>query len=371
MSNPKARAIAIYLPQYYPIPENDAVWGKGYTEWICTAKAKPLFKGHYQPRIPADLGFYDLRVPETRLAQAELAKSAGIEGFMYWHYWFGNGKRLLERPFDEVLSSGQPDFPFCLGWANHSWKTSTWKALGHFHPKNNMIVEQLYPGDEDIVAHFNNVLPAFKDKRYITVDGKPLFVVYAPMDVPNFGHFKEIWNSMAIDNGLKGVHFVGLTSCEEAKYTEVLNAGYDSINPGYQWHAETIVQGKLVKYGINVLREKLDDRFIPLAKYNYKDIIKYLSSDLDRREDVFPALIPQWDRSPRSGRRAIIYYGSTPELFERHINDVLEKIKDKPMDKRIVFVRSWNEWGEGNYVEPDQRFGTGYLDALKNALCGE
>lgn len=368
MNKPKARAIAIYLPQFYPIPENDAVWGKGYTEWLCTAKAKPLFRSHYQPRIPADLGFYDLRVPETRIAQAELARAAGIEGFMYWHYWFGNGKRLLERPFDEVLASGQPDFPFCLGWANHSWKTSTWKALSHTRPKDNMIVEQLYPGDEDIIAHFNNVLPAFKDHRYITVEEKPLFVLWAPLEVPNFMRFKEMWNVLAIQNGLKGIYFVGMTMSAEEKYKKVYEAGFDAIIPSYMWYAETKVHSWLYKVGMNYLREKIDDRFVPLNKYNYKDIIKHLSSDLDKREDVFPSIIPQWDRSPRSGRRTTIYHGSTPELFKLHVEDVLDKIKDKPIDKRILFVRSWNEWGEGNYIEPDQKFGTGYLDALRDIL---
>lgn len=127
----KARVIAMYLPQYHPIPENDTVWGKGFTEWNNVAKARPLFKGHHQPNIPADLGFYDLRLPETRELQAQLAREAGIEGFMYWHYWMGGGKRLLERPFNEVLDSGKPDFPFCLGWANHPWKTSTWTTMGN------------------------------------------------------------------------------------------------------------------------------------------------------------------------------------------------------------------------------------------------
>lgn len=370
MNTRKARAIAIYLPQYYPIPENDEVWGKGYTEWICTAKAKPLFRGHYQPRVPADLGFYDLRVPETRQAQAEMAKTAGIEGFMYWHYWFGNGKRLLERPFDEVLASGQPEFPFCLGWANHSWKTSTWKALEHSRPKDNMIVEQLYPGDEDIVAHFNNVLPAFKDKRYILVDGKPLFVFYDPCSFPNFGHFSQMWNDLAQQNGLKGVHFVGMVTTNKDKYVEVLDAGFDAIIPNYMWQAEIKAHTKIYKYGMTFLRNRIDDRLLPLDKYNYKTIIKYLSSNLDRHENVYPAAIPQWDRSPRSGRKSLIYHGSTPELFKEHLEDIMEKIKDKPMDKRILFIRSWNEWGEGNYVEPDQKFGTGYLDAIKDVIFG-
>ncbi|MBQ4029820.1 MAG: glycoside hydrolase family 99-like domain-containing protein, partial [Prevotella sp.] len=172
----KARVIAYYLPQFHPIPENDKYWGKGFTEWTNVAKARPLFRGHYQPRIPADLGFYDLRMPEVREAQAELAREAGIEGFCYWHYWFGHGKRLLERPFNEVVASGKPDFPFCLAWANHDWTTKTWEK----GVKDGMIAEQLYLGKEDYRLHFNTLLPAFKDHRYIRIDGKPLFVIYDP-----------------------------------------------------------------------------------------------------------------------------------------------------------------------------------------------
>lgn len=187
----KARVIAMYLPQYHPIKENDNVWGKGFTEWNNVAKARPLFRGHHQPNIPADLGFYDLRLPETRELQAKLAKEAGIEGFMYWHYWFGNGKRLLERPFNEVLESKKPDFPFCLGWANHDWKTSTWATMGNFQA-NHMICEQKYLGDEDYVMHFNYCLKAFKDHRYIKVDGKPFFLLYDAKALPNSHHFFDL-----------------------------------------------------------------------------------------------------------------------------------------------------------------------------------
>ena len=159
-----ARVIALYLPQFHPIPENDKWWGPGFTEWMNVVKGKPLFKGHVQPKIPADLGFYDLRLPETREAQAQLAREAGIEGFCYYHYWFG-GKQLLERPFNEVLSSGKPDFPFCLCWANHSWSNKTWNRKSNLQA-NSMLIEQTYPGDEDDREHFMNVLPAFKDKRF-------------------------------------------------------------------------------------------------------------------------------------------------------------------------------------------------------------
>lgn len=171
----KARLLALYLPQFHPIPENDLWWGKGFTEWTNVGKAQRYFRNHYQPRVPADLGYYDLRVAETRQAQADMAREYGVEGFVYWHYWFGNGKRLLERPFNEVLACGEPDFPFALAWANESWR-----GFAHGITNRNMLIEQLYGGVEDYTAHFRAVLPAFRDHRYITVDGKPLFMIYKP-----------------------------------------------------------------------------------------------------------------------------------------------------------------------------------------------
>ena len=157
----KTRIIALYLPQFHPIPENDKWWGPGFTEWTNVAKAKPLFKGHVQPKIPADLGFYDLRLPEVGQQQADLAHEAGIEGFCYYHYWFG-GKQLLERPFNEVLASGKPDFPFCLCWANHSWSNKTWNRKSNMQ-SNSMLIEQTYPGYDDDYNHFMNVLPLFAE----------------------------------------------------------------------------------------------------------------------------------------------------------------------------------------------------------------
>ena len=271
----KYRVIAFYLPQYYPIAENDETWGKGFTEWTNVAKAKPLFKGHYQPRVPADLGFYDLRVPEVREAQAQMAREAGIEGFMYWHYWFGNGKKLLDRPFKEVLESGKPDFPFCLAWANHSWTTKTWTTTKQFQ-KNKMIVEQLYPGKEDFINHFNAVLPAFKDKRYLTVDGEPIFLIYEPLTIPNTKEFIKLWKELAIENGLKGIHFIGLANGWLKNYDKVFDAGYDAIAPSNLWHAETTelheVMKKLLKCLLSIfdhcakLLHTLKLRTIPFFK---------------------------------------------------------------------------------------------------------
>lgn len=160
-THPEVRVIAFYLPQFHPTPENDLWWGKGFTEWTNVGKARPLFRGHYQPKVPADLGYYDLRVPETRKAQAEMAREYGIEGFCYWHYWFGNGRELLDFPFKEVLKSGEPDFPFCLGWANHSWEDKQFNKEGN----SKILMEQQYPGDTDYTEHFYSLLPAFKDPR--------------------------------------------------------------------------------------------------------------------------------------------------------------------------------------------------------------
>ena len=217
----KARIIAFYLPQYHPIPENDAWWGKGFTEWTNVGKAKPLYRGHYQPRVPADLGYYDLRVPETRQAQADMARSYGVEGFMYWHYWFGGGKRLLERPFNEVLASGEPDFPFALAWANE-----TWKGFAHGLTNRNTLIEQRYLGEQDYIDHFHAVLPAFRDRRYITVDGKPLFMVYKPLQHPDMQAFVELWQRLARENGLPGIYFVG--QADVGQEQKILRLGMDA-----------------------------------------------------------------------------------------------------------------------------------------------
>ncbi|MBR2091152.1 MAG: glycoside hydrolase family 99-like domain-containing protein [Fibrobacter sp.] len=362
----QARLIAIYLPQYYPIPENDETWGKGFTEWTNVGKAKPLFKGHYQPRVPADLGYYDLRVPETREAQAQMAKKYGVEGFMYWHYWFGNGKRLLERPFDEVLESGKPDFPFCLGWANHSWTTKTWTATGQFQ-SNKMIAEQLYPGDEDYINHFSYCLKAFKDSRYIKVDGKPFYLIYSPKDIPDVEHFISLWNDLAKQNGFPGIHFVALASGQIETMESYLDKGFDAIAPAYLWRAQESLSGGHLWYS---LMHKLRDKFhmMSLEKFDYKKAIKYFTSELDTKENVYPSAIPQWDRSPRSGRQAVIYYGSTPEVFKEHLKDIKARIKNKKPEHQIVLLRSWNEWGEGNYFEPDLKYGTGFLEAVKEVF---
>lgn len=356
----------MYLPQYHPIPENNKFWGNGFTEWVNVAQAKPLFKGHYQPRIPADLGFYDLRLSEVREAQAEMARQSGVEGFMYWHYWFGNGQMLLERPFQEVLKSGSPDFPFCLGWANHSWSTKTW-TKGQVLNRDVMIQEQQYLGEEDYINHFNYVLPAFKDKRYITVDQKPIFLIYDPMSIKDIDVFINTWKKLAKENGLKGIHIVGMQDSRITSYSKLKNMGFDAVNCVDLWLAECKIKGgKWFK----ILNSQISNRLwgIALQKFQYKDIISYSFSAENMKEDVYPTVIPGYDRTARSGRQAVIYDGSTPELFGKHIDMAMDVIKDKEYEHKILFLKSWNEWGEGNYMEPDLKHGRGYLNELQKRI---
>jgi len=357
--NTKARVIAYYLPQFHPIPENDEWWGKGFTEWTNVGKAKPLFKGHYQPRIPADLGYYDLRVSETREAQAEMARAAGIEGFAYWHYWWA-GKRLIERPFIEVLNSSKPDFPFCLSWANETW-SGIW--LGN---PNKILMEQTYPGKDDYEKHFYAILDAFHDKRYIRVNGKPLFIVYRPLNIPDGKAFIELWNNLAIKNGLTGIHFVGVSSNPDGQMDKILDIGFNGVNTIGLSDAHKKIEGKLMQKIRLKLMVKVGG--LLLNRYRYEDIVKNIFTRYDKLENVYPSILPQWDNSPRSGRRSMIYTGSTPEIFKTHISECLEIINKKEDEHKIVFLKSWNEWAEGNYVEPDLVYGHGYLDALKETL---
>jgi len=362
INNKKARIIALYLPQFHPIPENDIWWGKGFTEWTNVGKAKPLFKGHYQPRIPANLGYYDLRVPETRKAQADMAREHGVEGFCYWHYWFGNGKRLLERPFNEVLVSKEPDFPFCLAWANESWK-----GISHGLKNRNVLIEQLYPGEEDYKAHFYSVLPAFKDKRYITVDGKPFFMIYKPFDNNDIVVFIKTWRKLAQQNKLPGIYFVGHSN--DPKYTneDILSLGFDAVNPVrliQYFHVRTSLQRILRKMNRVI-------NGIYVVAYPYSLMSKYFHDDEDDiKENIFPSIIPGWDHSPRSGKNGIIMTDATPEYFDEHVKKILSLVSRKQNEHRIVIIKSWNEWAEGNYMEPDLKWGMKHLEVLKtNILC--
>jgi hypothetical protein len=352
--------MAFYLPQFHPILENDKWWGKGFTEWTNVGKAKPLFNGHYQPRVPKDLGYYDLRLPEVRIAQAEMARKHGIEGFCYWHYWFGHGKQLIERPFDEVVKSGSPDFPFCLAWAN-----DTWKGFDHGLMNRNVLIEQLYPGVEDYTAHFYKVLPAFRDKRYIQVDGKPLFMIYRPLASEEIKVFINLWRDLAVQNGLEGIYFIGHLNQLNYTVEDILQSGVDAVNTtrlgNYTY--------KYISFWRRILNKSKKVIFKVPYTYPYGLMSKYfIEEDVDGLPKVYPSIIPGWDHSPRSGVEGLIMTDATPELFEAHVKHVVNLVKDKPQGHNLIFLKSWNEWAEGNYVEPDLKWGDQFLQVLKRQI---
>jgi len=354
--NKRARVIAFYLPQFHPTPENDAWWGKGFTEWTNVAKAKALYRGHYQPRIPADLGFYDLRLPEARVAQAELAREYGVEGFCYYHYWFG-GRRILERPFNEVLASGEPDFPFCLCWANHSWN-SIWQGT-----PDRILIEQVYPGMADHAAHFDFLLKAFTDPRYITVEGKPLFVVYKPDDIPDVQRVTDYWRERALQAGLNGLYLVGVSH---------FNPTWDPRTRGF----DACMMQKLPPRNGRVPRRFWDAKLkvmlgrgrYQLSIYTYEEMIPFLLRAEKTDFMDYPCVLPNWDNTPRTGMSGLVFHGSTPELFRRHLKDALAKVADDPSEHRILLLKAWNEWAEGNHVEPDLRHGLGYLEVIRDEI---
>lgn len=362
----KVRIIAFYLPQYYPTETNDKNYGVGFTEWTNVRKAVPLFKGHYQPKVPSELGYYDLRDAEVKEKQALLAQEAGIEGFCYYHYWFGGGRIELDLPLTQILQTKRPNYPFCLCWANQSWYAKFWNK--DVNPDKIQIVEQRYDDKEGRKKHFENLLPAFSDGRYIKVNGKLLFMIYRPLEYKEVALFTEEWQCLAKKYELPGFFFVGqATNDEDAE--RILKLGFDGVN---------IVRRsdylKLWRY--NNLFRTYKNKILRLFgsapyHYDYEKIYKtFIQKDgIERENVVFPTLLPNWDHSPRSGKRGDVFYNSTPELFKLHAQDALSVIENKPDEFKLIFLKSWNEWGEGNYMEPDIKYGRGYINALKEALC--
>ena len=336
--------IAYYLPQYYEIDFNNKHWGKGHTEWTDAANAKPLFKGHYQPHVPADLGFYNLLMPEARQAQADMAKEYGVDGFCYWHYWFGNGETIMEKPFQAVLNSRKPDFPFCLCWANHSW---------HNPRTGELFFEQKYYDEEDYKKHFHSLLPAFRDHRYLKIDNKPIFNIFNPHTFPDINKFINLWNNLGINNGFNGIYFIGMA---QSSYE------YDIINK-YKLDAINVVRMKDFLNYRHPYKERIKYLLSPLHTYSYKEASKYFISPKDNNENIIPTIITGWDHSPRSGKDALILTDYTPEAFESHLHDVFKVISKK--ENKLCFIKAWNEWGEGNHLEPDLKYGLAFLETLK------
>ncbi|PQA94345.1 lipopolysaccharide biosynthesis protein [Chryseobacterium shigense] len=366
------KTLAFYLPQYHPIPENDEWWGKGFTEWTNVGKAKPLFEGHEQPICPGDLGYYDLRVPEVREQQAQMARDYGVHGFIYYHYWFGNGKQLLERIANEVLESGKPDFPFCFCWANETW-SGVWHGL-----ENKILAEQVYPTDEDLISHFNYLLPFFKDKRYIKVDNKPVLVVYDPININEKSpEYLEKFTDLAKENGFDGLYLIASNKTEddhgykELRYqAKISNAFLRAWRP--YMNQKPYISAK--QYYTNRLKGILGLKTVDFKKpvdiQNAPDVINDLHFD-ETDVDTFPCLISNWDNTPRSGNRGIILGNNSPALFEKQVEKAVNFLKDKNYSQKFLVVKSWNEWAEGNILEPDRKNGYGYLEALKKIVSKE
>lgn len=353
------RYIALYLPQFHPTKENNEWWGTGFTEWTNVTKARSLFKGHYQPQLPADLGFYDLRVAETREAQAEMAKEYGIEGFCYYHYWF-NGKRLLERPFTEVLSSGKPDFPFCLCWANETW-SRRWIGV-----EKEVLVKQEY-SDEDDRAHASYLANAFADKRYIQVNGRPLFVIYRPGDLPNVSATIEIIKSTCYKLN-KTEPFLVASNSHLWDNAKLLSYGFDAIlnfrpQLGVLPYAtsDEFSWGRLKR---NLLNFKLISGKLKL--FTYEEALETMQlvepSDFD---NVIPCVFVGWDNTARRGEKGIVMMNNSPELFHKELKRTVTKLKKSTNNPGIVFLNAWNEWAEGNKLEPDLVTGSSYLEIVK------
>lgn len=355
----KIKAIAAYLPQFHPIPENDKWWGKGFTEWTNVTKAKPLFKNHWQPRLPSDLGFYDLRVPETRIAQAELAKAYGLHGFMYWHYWFG-GKRIIERPFTEVVESGKPDFPFCIAWANQTWQ-GTWHGLSN----KKILIEQTYPGKEDYIAHFYSLLKAFQDTRYIEVNGKKIVFIFQPVDFPDTKAFIDCWQELAIKEGLKGFHFVAM---HQPYDWDAKQYGYDAMLTGHinKGKYEVVEKPPSLKQRLHKKLFNVKDLIMPSKVSFEKYVADYPEHQLT--DIQYPWIMNDWDNTPRANAEGWLFEEASPEQFARLCFKAFEQTSNKPADEKIVLIKSWNEWAEGNYMEPDKIWGHGYLEAFKKSL---
>lgn len=356
----RIRLIAFYLPQFHPIPENDAWWGPGFTDWFNVVRTRPLFPDHYQPHLPADLGFYDLRLPEVRQAQADLARQYGIHGFCYYHYWF-RGKRLLSRPFEEVLESGQPDFPFCLCWANESW-TRRWDGLD-----NETLIEQTYGSDRHNLDHIRWLLQAFADPRYIRVNGRPLFLVYRTKDLPEPERTLGTWRQEADRAGFPGLYICSVDS-SWARNWDPTPHGFDAaveFQPAFTLLPPQLLERRLSRRRIWQRISRQQDKIV-----SYQAFVRFMLQREYPPYKMFRCVTPGFDNSPRRrGLSASILHRSNPQDFGRWLDHSVRWTGSSMKgDERILFINAWNEWAEGNHLEPDQRFGSAFLEQVQRAL---
>ena len=354
------QAIAFFLPQYHPIPENDAWWGKGFTEWTNVCKERPRFRGHYQPHLPADLGYYDLRLPEVRQLQANLAKENGISGFCYYHYWF-NKRRLLERPMNEVLKSGEPDFPFSLCWANGNWNRN-WDG-GNV----KLLLEQNYSFSDDL-DHIRYLCPIFADQRYIRVSGKPLFLVYQASSLPDPKKTTEIWRNEAIKQGI-GELFLCRVESFHTEQVDPTKIGFDAaveFAPDWSCTGELLGRGRFRKLVSMVNPHKRS--FFSDRVFSYDQLAQRMLAKPQVSYPRYRCVTPMWDNSARRKNGATIFVGSTPAKYEFWLTEIAKSAGTDSSHEPLIFINAWNEWAEGNHLEPCIKWGNQYLKATQTAL---
>ncbi|MCD0471085.1 glycoside hydrolase family 99-like domain-containing protein [Flavobacterium sp. JAS] len=355
------KPIAIYLPQFHPIRENDTWWGKGFTEWTNVTKAQPRFEGHYQPHLPADLGFYDLRLEEARLAQEQMAKDYGIQGFCYYHYWF-NGKKLLQEPLDRKLKNPKENLSFMMCWANENW-TRAWDGLD-----KEVLLKQEYAFEDDLV-HINHLINYFKDDRYIKVNGKPVFIIYRPSLFPDIEKTIAIWRKAVKDAGFPDL-YIGFAHKDENQFKPA-SKGFDfafEFHPNSNCPARTPFPRTFFQKAIRKIRKKMR---IKVKDLNYFiDYSNYVSKQMRTayKEDVYPGITPMWDNSARRHNNSIIIHDSTPEKYKNWLSHIKQNYPWELVEENFLFINAWNEWAEGNHLEPCQKWGTAYLEATKEVI---
>jgi hypothetical protein len=341
--------LAFYLPQFHPVPENDVAWGRGFVEWANVVRARPIYEGHYQPHMPGELGFYDLRIPEVRQSQAALARSHGITGFCYYHYWFC-GRRPLARPFDEVLRSGVPDFPFCLAWANENW-TTRWDA-----GNNDVFVRQDY-SDEDHENHVDFLIRAWSDPRYIRLDGRPIFFIYRAYRIPGLPEVLRMWRERAVAAGVGSPYFIKFDT-----------GGTDNQGPydlGCDAAAEFLPHGVF-----QLAQQRPNPNQGKFTAFDYEEVVDIYSDRESPGWVRFPCVLTSWDNTPRQmNGEPFLLTGANPDSYERWLEAALRRAASQGPDGGIVLINAWNEWAEGAHLEPDERDGRAYLDATARAVA--
>ena len=370
------KIISFYLPQFHTIPENDERWGKGFTEWTNVRKAQPLFPGHDQPRVPLN-GEYNLLDDCVKIRQANLAKQYGVYGFCYYHYWFKNGRKLLEKPAEQMLANPAVDIPFCFCWANENW-SKNWDG-----GNREVIMEQDYGKQDDWEQHFQYLLQFFNDDRYITVDGKPLFVIYKPDQIIDLYQMTAYWRRRAVEEGFPGLclAFRFPTYYSDMYYRDDVfdfRIGFEpvharnlaSMKPGTSKKVK-IIRKFLGEDALSAYRKKRNNRASAgfakpqsLAMYFYDEIWEKILS-AEWTEEFIPGAFVDWDNTPRN-KHGIVHIGFTIEKFEKYMTLLINRARAE--NKPMVFLNAWNEWGEGAYLEPDEKYKYEKLEAVKSSL---